>query len=205
MSDIINQQKNTFIKTDSPKDEFDIQNKTKISSEEKNDYEKLKDKTLSNSILKTKVNCTELNNIKSNEKEKNEPDKKNNQILSHFIDYFFFNEKYIKEEMPEGNNYKIKSKNYRLKNNFINLNKNKIKYIDLNKVNDILQDIEHMQNYINNNCLKNHLTIVNDFNLNSNKLPLKQDNNCKIEGNLLLNSSINNYKFERKLFNLFIN
>ena len=101
--------------------------------------------------------------------------------------------------MPEGNNYKMKSKNYRLKNNCINLNNNKIKNVDLNKVNDILQDIEYMQNYINNNSLKNYLNIVNDLNLYSNKL----DNNCKIEDNLLLNSSVNNYIFGGKLFNLF--
>ncbi len=198
MSDIISQQKNTFKKTYSLKEEFYIQNKKKISLDANHNSEILKDKTLFNSILKSKDNFTETNNHKSNKKENNSPDKKNNQILSHFIDYFIFNEKYIKEKMPEGNNYKMKSKNYRLKNNCINLNNNKIKNIDLN---NILQDIEHIQNYINNNCLKNNL---NNLNSNSNKLPLKQDNNCKIKGNLLLNSSINKYKFESKLFNLFI-
>ena len=62
--------------------------------------------------------------------------------------------------MPEGNNYKMKSKNYRLKNNCINLNNNKIKNVDLNKVNDILQDFEHIQNYINNNSVKNYLKMI---------------------------------------------
>jgi len=199
MSDIISQQKNTFKKTYSLKEEFYIQNKKKISLDANHNSEILKDKTLFNSILKSKDNFTEPNNHKSNKKENNSPDKKNNQILSHFIDYFIFNEKYIKEKMPEGNNYKMKPKNYRLKNNCINLNNNKIKNVDLNKVNDILQDIEYMQNYINNNSLKNYLNIVNDLNLYSNKL----DNNCKIEDNLLLNSSVNNYIFGGKLFNLF--
>ena len=160
MSDIICQQKNKFIKTDSPKDEFYIQNKTKISLDSNHNSEILKDKILTNSILKSKDNFAELNNNKSNKKVNNAPDKKNNQILSHFIDYFIFNEKYIKEKMPEGNNYKMKSKNYRLKNNCINLNKNKIEDVNLNKINDILQDIEHLQNYLNNSCLKNHLNII---------------------------------------------
>ena len=199
MSDIINQQKNTIIKINNQKNQFYIQNKTKISLDSNHNSEILKDKILTNSILKSKDNFAESNNHKSNKKVNNAPDKKNNQILSHFIDYFIFNEKYIKEKMPEGNNYKMKSKNYRLKNNCINLNNNKIKNVDLNKVNDILQDIEYMQNYINNNSHKNYLNIVNDLNLYSNKL----DNNCKIEDNLLLNSSVNNYKFDGKLFNLF--
>ena len=141
MSDIINQQKNTIIKINNQKNQFYIQNKIKISLDENHNYEILKDKTLSNSILKSNANFTEPNNQKSNEKVNNALD------ISHFIDYFFFNEKYIKEKMPEGNNYKMKSKNYRLKNNCINLNNNKIKNIDLN---NILQDIEHIQNYINN-------------------------------------------------------
>ena len=203
MSDIINQKKNTFLKTDSPNDEFNIHRITKISLDENRNYVILKDKTLSNSIPKSKDNSVEPNNQKSSKKINSVSEKKNNHIISHFIGYFFFNEKYIKEKMPEGNNYKMESKNYKLKKNCINLNKIKIEHVNLNKVNNILQDSKHIDNYINNNCLKNNLNIINDLNSNLNRLPLKQDNNCKIEGNLLFNTP-NKYKFDSKLFNLFI-
>ena len=76
MSDIISQQKNAFIKTDSLKEEFYIQNKKKISLDANHNSEILKDKTLFNSILKSKDNFTEPNNHKSNKKENNTPDKK---------------------------------------------------------------------------------------------------------------------------------
>ena len=89
MSDIISQQKNTFKKTYSLKDEFFIQNKIKLSLDVNHNSEILKDKTLFNSIIKSKDNFSEPNNHKSNKKENNAPNKKNNQILSHFIDYFF--------------------------------------------------------------------------------------------------------------------
>ena len=68
MSDIINQKKNTFLKTDSPKDEFNIHRITKISLDENRNYVILKDKTLSNSIPKSKDNSVEPNNQKSSKK-----------------------------------------------------------------------------------------------------------------------------------------
>ena len=127
-----------------------------------------------------------------------------NRIISPEFNYFLCNEQYIKEKNPEGNNYKDKSKNYKLKKNFNN-NIIKIEDIEINKINDILKEIENVNNNINNNY---NLTINIGQNEKDeiNKLSYIKDEPF-IEDNYLLCSYINNYKFNCKKFylNYFIN
>ena len=80
--------------------------------------------------------------------------------ISPEMDYFLCNEEYIKEKMPEGNCYKIKSKNYIRKSQLKTEKKSKnnsscsiikIEDVDLNKVNEILKDIKYVEDNININ------------------------------------------------------
>ena len=208
MSSIIKEEKNTFIInkniiTESPKGEYYKSKKTKNSFDENDSYEFLKDQTSTNSPYKSNDTSEESVNQKTQEEVNNSSDKKNDNFISPLIGFFLCNEQYIKEKMPEGNNYKMISKNYILKNNFINLNKIKIEGVNLNKVNDILQDIEYVQNLINNNYLKNHLNYVNNENYFFNQFSIKQNiqnNNCNLEDY----ASINNYKYDCKTFILLL-
>lgn len=140
--------------------------------------------------------------------------------------YIFFqcNEDYIKEKMPEGSNYKTKSRNYILKSKFKNEKKNKqdssckllkLEDIDLNKVDEILKDIEYVQDSINinnndNNKNKNKFdetdlnVVINDkINLDElSKIPIETFQNIDIDYSLC--SCLNNYKFDCKYSYLFI-
>ena len=125
-----------------------------------------------------------------------------NRDSSPELDYFLCNEQFIKENNPEGNNYKDKSKNYKLKINFIN--NIKIEDIEINKINKILKDIEQVQNNNNNNNNNNYninINIGKDEGNEINKLSYIKDESFNVD-NLLLCSYINNYKFNCKKFNL---
>ena len=223
MEEIINKDESILRKeitqTKSIKNE---QKQLKVSFDKKDECQKLTEEMFLPSHNYKTYNNVEIN--QSSEKKENDSSKEtNNIIISPFVSYFLCNEKYIKENNPNGNSYKNKSKNYILKNNLFNNNNNnkKIEYIDLKKVNDILKDIEFIQNNINinnnfnnsfnnnfnnsfnnnfNNNLKNNFNFVNNENCNLNKLPTEQFariDNCNLD-NYLLNPFINICKFNCK-------
>ena len=120
----------------------------------------------------------ELNNIKTVSEEKNiffgwDKAKK---CISPEMNYFLCNEEYMKEKMPEGNNYKIKSKNF-------------------------IKDIKYVENNVNINYKDNFInTDLNSvINENSN---LNELSNIPIETfdgvDMSLCSYINNYNFNCK-------
>ena len=130
--------------------------------------------------------------------------------ISPEMDYFFCNEEYMKEKMPEGNNYKIKSRNFIKKSQFktekkckndSNCSLIKIEDVDLNKVNEILKDIKYVEDNINinykDNFIKTDLNSVINENVNLNELP-----NIPIDTfdgiDMSLCSYINNYNFNCK-------
>ena len=144
-----------------------------------------------------------------------------NKNILVMLDYFLCNEKYMKAKNSEGNNYKD-SKNYILKNKFKYDNKIQIKDIDLNKINNILKDIEYTQNNIDNNSNKYHVDIYSVENekmynnrkscirvgepLNVNKIYLFSHINYnkfeyKLTNNIFLNDIINNDKHNEKIQN----
>jgi hypothetical protein len=88
-----------------------------------------------------------------------------NKFLFPEYNYFFCNEKYIKEKFPEGNNYKISSRNYIKKMK----QSNEIKMEESNKKesNNILNDLENLYAELkneNNKFDSNNLEQIN-FNL----------------------------------------
>lgn len=130
--------------------------------------------------------------------------------ISPEMDYFLCNEEYIKEKMPEGNCYKIKSKNYIRKSQLKTEKKSKnnsscsiikIEDVDLNKVNEILKDIKYVEDNININYkdkfINTDLNSVLNENLNLNEL-----SNIPVETldavDMSLCSYINNYNFNCK-------
>jgi hypothetical protein len=132
------------------------------------------------------------------------------KCISPEINYFLCNEEYMKEKMPEGNNYKIKSKNFIIKSKFktekkskndSNISLIKIEDVDLNKVNEILKDIKYVENNVNINYKDNFInTDLNSvINENSN---LNELSNIPIETfdgvDMSLCSYINNYNFNCK-------
>jgi hypothetical protein len=114
------------------------------------------------------------------------------------INYFSCNEKYLKEKMPEGNNYKKKSRNY-LPKKECNFKRMSIDDLDLNKINGILKDIEALEDEKDeegNNKINNDIKDLNIENLELNKFtPTKEPLNID---NTFLCSYINNYKFDCK-------
>jgi hypothetical protein len=128
--------------------------------------------------------------------------------------------------MPEGSNYKTKSKHYILKSKFKSEKKNKqdsncnilkLEDIDLNKVDEILKDIEYVQDNINinkndNNKNKNknkfdetdlNAVINEKINLDElSKIPIETFQNIDIDYSLC--SCLNNYNFDCKYSYLFI-
>jgi hypothetical protein len=130
--------------------------------------------------------------------------------ISPEMNYYLCNEEYMKEKMPEGSNYKIKSKNYIKKSQFKNEKKNKsdsncslikIEDVDLNKVNEILEDIKYVENNININYKDNFInTDLNSvINENSNLNELSNIPLDTFDGiNMSLCSYINNYNFNCK-------
>jgi len=152
----------------------------------------------------------ELNNIKTFSEEKNiyfEKDKAK-KCISPEMDYFLCNEEYMKEKMPEGNNYKIKSRNFIKKSQFktekskkdSNCSLIKIEDVDLNKVNEILKDIKYVEN-ININYKDNFINTDLNSVINE-KLNLNELQNISIEKfdsvDMSLYSYINNYNFNCK-------
>ena len=152
----------------------------------------------------------ELNNIKTFSEEKNiyfEKDKDKN-CISPEINYFLCNEEYMKEKMPEGNNYKIKSRNFIKKSQFktekskndSNCSLIKIEDVDLNKVNEILKDIKYVENININykdNFINTDLNSVINEKLNLNEL--QNIPNEKFDAvDMSLCSYINNYNFNCK-------
>jgi hypothetical protein len=137
--------------------------------------------------------------------------------ISPAFTFFECNEAFIKEKMPEGSNYKNKSKNYILKSKFKSEKKNKqdsscsilkLEDIDLNKVDEILKDIEYVQDNINkndNNKNKFDETDINVINEKINldelsKIPIETFQNIDIDYSLC--SCLDNYKFDCKYFYL---
>jgi len=124
------------------------------------------------------------------------------------MDYFLCNEEYMKEKMPEGNNYKIKSRNFIKKSQFktekskkdSNCSLIKIEDVDLNKVNEILKDIKYVEN-ININYKDNFINTDLNSVINE-KLNLNELQNISIEKfdsvDMSLYSYINNYNFNCK-------
>lgn len=158
----------------------------------------------------------EPNNTFSNENNIIEKEQCQKNIFPE-IDYFIFNEKYLKEKIPEGNNYKKKSKNYILKSKFRNdqnkkdipcNNKISIGDLDLSKVNDILKDIEFVQDNMDNNIdtINNKFNNI-DFPMN-NHINLDELSNIPIEAfktvDNSLTSEVNECKFDCKLKYFFI-
>ena len=152
----------------------------------------------------------ELNNFKTFSEEKNiyfEKDKAK-KCISPEMDYFLCNEEYMKEKMPEGNNYKIKSRNFIKKSQFktekskkdSNCSLIKIEDVDLNKVNEILKDIKYVEN-ININYKDNFINTDLNSVINE-KLNLNELQNISIEKfdsvDMSLYSYINNYNFNCK-------
>ena len=130
--------------------------------------------------------------------------------ISPEMNYYLCNEEYMKEKMPEGSNYKIKSKNYIKKSQFKNEKKNKsdsncslikIEDVDLNKVNEILEDIKYVENNININYKNNFINtnLNSSINENSNLNELSNIPLDTFDGiNMSLCSYINNYNFNCK-------
>ena len=153
----------------------------------------------------------ELSNTKTVSEEKNIVlgKYKAKRSTSPEMNYFLCNEEYMKEKMPEGNNYKIKSKNFIKKSQFkteksknnSNCSLIKIEDVDLNKVNEILKDIKYVENNVNINYKDNFInTDLNSaINENSN---LNELSNIPIETfdgvDMSLCSYINNYNFNCK-------
>jgi hypothetical protein len=146
--------------------------------------------------------------------------------ISPAFTFFQCNEDFLKEKMPEGSNYKTKSKHYILKSKFKSEKKNKqdsncnilkLEDIDLNKVDEILKDIEYVQDNINinkndNNKNKNknkfdetdlNAVINEKINLDElSKIPIETFQNIDIDYSLC--SCLNNYNFDCKYSYLFI-
>ena len=182
------------------KEEFGKPIEKNIPFDEKDDDETLKNETSPNSpYLSIFDNTVELSN-QSCEKVSDVSNISIDKTVSPFISYFLCNEKYIKETEPEGYNYQKKSKNFVLKSDLTNFNKIKIEDVDLNRVNDILKDIEFIEKNINNTYFNISLNNVNKDNLNSVDFPKERSNEineCNIGSNNL-NSSLNGYKLEGK-------
>ena len=141
------------------------------------------------------------------------------KTISPVFTFFQCNEDFIKEKMPEGSNYKTKSRNYILKSKFKSEKKNKqdsscnlfkLEDIDLNKVDEILKDIEYVQDNINiNNNDKNKFdetdlnVVINDkINLDElSKIPIETFQTIDIDYSLC--SCLNNYKFDCK-YNIYL-
>ena len=152
----------------------------------------------------------ELNNTKTVSEEKNIffGKDKAKSCISPEMDYFLCNEEYMKEKMPEGNNYKIKSRNFIKKSQFktekskkdSNCSLIKIEDVDLNKVNEILKDIKYVEN-ININYKDNFINTDLNSVINE-KLNLNELQNISIEKfdsvDMSLYSYINNYNFNCK-------
>lgn len=137
--------------------------------------------------------------------------------ISPVYSFFQCNEDYLKEKIPEGSNYKIKSRNYMLKSQFKTEKKNKqdsncklikLEDIDLNKVDEILKDIEYVQDNININKNDNNKNKFDETDLNAvinekinldelSKIPIETFQTIDIDYSLC--SCLNNYKFDCKL------
>jgi hypothetical protein len=198
MSDIINKENNLLIMDkiidEKVKEEFYKPKESSILSDEKDEDETIQNETSPNSPFlsnyESNLSCEKLNDISNISIDK---------AVSPFMSYFLCNEKYIKEKETEGFNYQKKSRNFILKNNLMNFNEINIEDIDLNKVNDILKDIEYFEKK-NNTFFNISLNNVNKDNLNSVNFPkdrLTENNDCNIETNNL-NSCLIDYKFEGK-------
>jgi len=128
----------------------------------------------------------------------NIPEDKNiiNKTISPEINYFLCNENYYKEKILEGSNYKKKSKNYILKEK-LNYNNIKIDDLNLDKINDILKDIESLEN--NQNESNNKLNYdKNDFidieNINFNQILIRESASmCVNKFSLFPYVNINNF------------
>ena len=178
------------------KEEFFKPSEKDIPFDEKDDDETLKNDTSPNSPYLSKCDITvELNNL-SCEKLNDVSTISIDKTVSPFISYFLCNEKYIKENEPEGYNYQKKSRNFVSKNNLINFNKVNIEDVDLNKVNDILKDIEFIEKSINNTYFNTSLNNVNKEQINFVDFPKEKDD-CNIESNNLY-SNLNGHKLEGK-------
>ena len=130
---------------------IDLSNKEKSLSDE-NDYSELEYKysTKSPNISSSeKYNnfsqslSSEQSNISDNKIKINNVN--NTKPLQFY--YFLCNEKYYKEKNPEGSKYKKKSKNYISKNELNFIDTIKIEDLNLNKINNILEDIKSIENF----------------------------------------------------------
>ena len=142
--------------------------------------------------------------------------------ISPAFTFFQCNEDFLKEKMPEGSKYKTKSKHYILKSKFKSEKKNKqdsncnilkLEDIDLNKVDEILKDIEYVQDNININKKDNNKNKFDETDLNVvinekinldelSKIPIETFQNIDIDYSLC--SCLNNYNFDCKYSSLFI-
>lgn len=173
--------------------------KTEISVDEKNKLElyiKLKSSTeISNSSYSEILTDYAKNlNISSDLKKLDIKNKKIPLGLS----YFLCNENYFKEKIQEGNNYKRESKNYINKNKLV-YNKMNLDDFDINKINNILKDIEEIKDVqdARNNKFNIDLNYFNKKSIDLILLPKMENESLNLDNNYL-RTNINNYKFYNK-------
>ena len=121
-----------------------------------------------------------------------------NKNISLGLCYYLCNENYFKDNIKEGSNYKIKSKNY-INKNLFNFNKKIIDDFNIDKINNILKDIEEFKDSQNakiSNKFNNDINYINNNDINLNLLLKKQFESFNFDNNLIYN--INNYKFDCK-------
>ena len=182
---------------------IEISNKEEISSDEREDsglYIKMKlssefstttssenNKSFSQSLSLDQSNISiDIKNV--NNVNKNVPSD---------VYYFLCNENYYKEKHPEGLDYKKKSKNYISKYKFSCINITKIEDLNLDKINDILKDIEPIENSQNDIKIKNNFVFIENSNIIMN-------NNPKGVNSIPFCPYVNNYNFNSKYFYFYI-
>ena len=136
----------------------DLSNKEESLSDEKDDSEltykfSTKSPNTSNSE-KYKSFCQSLSSEQSNISDNKININNVNKTKPLEFYYFLCNENYYKEKNPEGSKYKKKSKNYISKNELNCIDTIKIEDLNLDKINDILEDIKSIENFQDDTKIK---------------------------------------------------
>ena len=176
------------------KDDSEFRDEGKCSSDSPNTCCSENNKSFSQSYLNEQLFSSDDKKIKSNTDKAIPPE----------VTYFLCNEKYFKENSPEGNNYKKKSKNYLPKKEFNCPSSIQLEELNLNKINDILKDIEYLENAQNDANMKLNIDNISnnyiDFNnLDCNNL-LNNGNAPNFVNNFFIWPYVNNYNYNCKFF-----